>query len=180
MAGGPPHAHVRGASPVRNSPGRRRPPGRVTTGIFSVNSSDLLGYGLSALDNSGLVVGGEPDGDRRNEVEQGPRSGALGGKRARPDPDTVSEQGDTDRYLKNMAADSERQVDRRARGHVPRQSSIVVAHNGVPAKDLRGLWLEVQTLQQQHHHLEGASDEQKRSSLEFETQLGCGLLCACK
>jgi hypothetical protein len=127
-------------------------------------------------------VVGDGDMQRRNEADQTARgAAAASGKRARPEPDTVSEQGDTDRYLKNMAADSERQAEMRARGHVPRQSSVVVTHNGTPAKDLRGLWLEVQVLQQQQQHLEVASDEQKRSSMDCEKLLGCApaalLLC---
>ena len=171
---------VNGSSPgpAGHSPGRRRPPARVTTGMFSVNSSDLMGYGLSALDNSGLVVG-DMDLDRRNEVEQGQSRRVNAGKRTRPDADTLSEQGDTDRYLKNMAADSERQNSLRARGIVPRQNSVVVTHNGTPAKDLRGLWLEVQMLQQSQQHLEGATEDHKRAQIEFETHMGCATAPPC-
>jgi hypothetical protein len=150
-------------TPAGQSPGRAA---HVATGIFSVNSSDLMGYGLSNLDNSGLVVG-DLDLDRKDEVEQ------RRSKRLKVDADTISGQGDTDRYLKNMAAESDREVVCQRLGHVPRQSSMVVAHNGPQTKDLRGLWLEMQALQRQQQHLEAAAELHKRSYVESETVMGC-------
>lgn len=63
---------------------QHRPPKRAYTGLFSVNSSDLLGCGLSGLGQSGIAVG-DPDRDgTRGEVEQRGGGEARSGQGGRP------------------------------------------------------------------------------------------------
>lgn len=161
---------VNGVLAASMSPSRRRPPARVGTGLFSVNSSDLLGYGISNLGNSGLVMGGSLD--LKDEVEQQRPSSRR--KRSKMEADTVSEQGDTDRYLKNVAVDASGEAARPSRrGPVPRQNSMVATHDGTPAKDIRGLWLELQSIQHQQAQLELCNEQQKRMFVEQETLIAC-------
>lgn len=155
------------AEPSKPSPRKRGAPRRVPTALFSVNSSDLMGCGLSNLGNSGLVVG-DLDFDRKDEVEQGQS------KRMRRvgEGDTLSEQGDTDRYLKNVNADVPESAEP-WRGRVAREGSIVAGNNGSVSKDVRSLVSDVQQLYSQQQVLRKTLDVQKRASIESEMMIGC-------
>lgn len=154
------------AEVLKPSPRKRAGPRRVPTGLFSVNSSDLMGCGLSNLGNSGLVVG-DLDFDRKDEVEQGQSKRMRRGG----DGDTVSEQGDTDRYLKNVNADAPDSAEP-WRGRVRREGSIVAGNNGSVSKDVRALVSDVQQLHSQQHVLRKTLEAQKRTSVESEMLIG--------
>jgi hypothetical protein len=110
--------------------------------------------------------------DLKDEVEQ--QRPSCRHKRSKVEADTISEQGDTDRYLKNMAVDASGEASRPSRrGNVPRQNSMVATHDGTPAKDMRGLWLELQSVQQQQVQLELCTEHQKRMFVERETLIAC-------
>lgn len=149
------------------SPRKRGAPRRVPTALFSVNSSDLMGCGLSNLGNSGLVVG-DLDFDRKDEVEQGQSKRMRRGA----DGDTLSEQGDTDRYLKNVNAEVPESAEP-WRGRVTREGSIVAGNNGSVSKDVRALVSDVQQLHSQQQVLRKTLDVQKRTSVESEMLIGC-------
>eukprot|EP00892_Ulva_mutabilis_P010212 jgi/Ulvmu1/7563/UM037_0107.1 len=151
---------------LKPSPRKRGGPRRVPTGLFSVNSSDLMGCGLSNLGNSGLVVG-DLDFDRKDEVEQGQSKRMRRGG----DGDTVSEQGDTDRYLKNVNAEAPDSAEP-WRGRVRREGSVVVGNNGSVSKDVRALVSDVQHLHSQQHVLRKTVEAQKRTSVESEMLIG--------
>lgn len=155
------------------SPRKRGGPRRVPTALFSVNSSDLMGCGLSNLGNSGLVVG-DLDFDRKDEVEQGQSKRMRRGG----DGDTLSEQGDTDRYLKNVNAEVPESAEP-WRGRVTREGSIVAGNNGSVSKDVRALVTDVQQLHSQQQVLRKTLDVQKRTSVESEMLIGCAMLVYC-
>jgi hypothetical protein len=159
----------RGELALTPSPRKRRTPRRVPTGLFSVNSSDLMGCGFSNLGNSGLVVG-DLDLDRKGEVDQRPNSKRV--RRTAVDADTISEQGDTDRYLKSINAEAPDASEPWRHGRVPRQHSMVgVAEGGT--KDARTLMCEVQHLQQNQAVIRSTLESQKRSAVESELLIGC-------
>lgn len=172
MLAGPQHRTGDGHGALTPSPRKRRTPRRVPTGLFSVNSSDLLGCGFSNLGNSGLVVG-DLDVDRKGEVDQRPskKRPLLPGAEA----DTISEQGDTDRYLKSVNAEDATEPWRHTR--VPRQNSMTVGvtDGGGITKDARSLMGEIQHLQQNQGVMRSALESQKRTAAESELLIGCGL-----
>jgi hypothetical protein len=162
--------HNPAADALTPSPRKRRTPRRVPTGLFSVNSSDLLGCGFSNLGNSGLVVG-DLEVDRRGEVDQRPSK-----KRPqRPDADTLSEQGDTDRYLKSVKAEAPDASEPWRHTRVPRQSSMVAMMEGGVgiSKDARTLMGEIQHLQQNQGVMRNILESQKRTAAESELLIGC-------
>lgn len=148
------------------SPRKRGAPRRDPTALFSVNSSDLMGCGLSNLGNSGLVV--DLDFDRKDEVEQGQSKRMRRGA----DGDTLSEQGDTDRYLKNVNTEVPESAEP-WRSRVTREGSIVAGNNGSVSKDVRALVSDVQQLHNQQQVLRKTLEVQKRTSVESEMLIGC-------
>lgn len=154
------------------SPRKRRTPRRVPTGLFSVNSSDLMGCGFSNLGNSGLVVG-DLDVDRKGEVDQRPSKKRT--QRPGAETDTMSEQGDTDRYLKSVNAEAPDASEPWRHTRVPRQNSMVGAADvGVGlTKDARSLMGEIQHLQQNQGVMRSALETQKRTAAESELLIGC-------
>lgn len=166
---GPGHPVVdAGLSP---SPRKRRTPRRVPTGLFSVNSSDLMGCGFSNLGNSGLVVG-DLDVDRKGEVDQRPSKKRP--QRPGAEADTMSEQGDTDRYLKSVNAEAPDSSEPWGHTRAPRQDSMVGVADGVGiSKDARSLMGEIQHLQQNQGVMRSALESQKRTAAESELLIGC-------
>ena len=115
---------------------RKRPPKRVHTGLFSVDTSDFLG--LSNLGQSGLAIG-ELDPDRRGEVDQGSLSKLRRVGDVKKDPDVKSEEGDTDvGYCEDdlAAEDGVRGATRHKKGSIPRQSSAIVMNNRMMQHDI--------------------------------------------
>lgn len=178
---GPAH-HPTGEAGLTPSPRKRRTPRRVPTGLFSVNSSDLMGCGFSNLGNSGLVVG-DLDVDRKGEVDQRPSKKRP--QRPGAEADTMSEQGDTDRYLKSVNAEAPDATEPWRHTRVPRQNSMVgVTDGGVGmTKDARSLMGEIQHLQQNQGVMRSALESQKRTAAESELLIGCEqptlLPCCC-
>lgn len=169
------HPSADGHCALTPSPRKRRTPRRVPTGLFSVNSSDLIGCGFSNLGNSGLVVG-DLDVDRKGEVDQRPSKKRS--QRPGAEADTMSEQGDTDRYLKSVNAEAADATEPWRHTRVPRQNSMVGVTDGIGGgitKDARSLMGEIQHLQQNQGVMRSALESQKRTAAESELLIGCGL-----